>query len=85
MSVVSCTEASRGCGFRCSFCVIPAEVGSHAAYDLSWIAATIDSAIATSSTVSFRRRYLIVLFIEPCTPPSLSLSLCQPRPIETRL
>jgi hypothetical protein len=65
--------------------VIPAEVGSHAAYDLSWIAATIDSAIATSSTVSFRRRYLIVLFIEPCTPPSLSLSLCQPRPIETRL
>jgi hypothetical protein len=57
-------EASRGCSFRCSFCVIPAEVGGHAAYDLSWIAATVNSAIATSPTLSFRRRYPIVLFID---------------------
>jgi radical SAM superfamily enzyme YgiQ (UPF0313 family) len=57
-------EASRGCSFRCSFCVIPAEVAGHATYDLSWIAATIDSAIETSPRLSFRRWYPIVLFID---------------------
>jgi hypothetical protein len=57
-------EASRGCSFRCSFCVIPAEVGGHATYDLSWIGATVDSAIATSPRFSFRRWYPIVLFLD---------------------
>ena len=57
-------EASRGCSFRCSFCVIPNEAGGHAAYDLSWIGATVDSAVETSPRFSFRRWYPIVLFID---------------------
>jgi len=57
-------EASRGCSFRCRFCVIPAEVGGHAAYNLANIAAAIDSAIGTSPIFSFRRWYPIVLFLD---------------------
>jgi hypothetical protein len=57
-------EASRGCSFRCSFCVIPAEVAGHATYDLAGIAAAVDSAIATSPMFSFRRWYPIVLFVD---------------------
>jgi hypothetical protein len=57
-------EASRGCSFRCSFCVIPAEVGGHSTYDLASIAAAVDSAIGTSPRLSFRRWYPIVLFID---------------------
>ncbi len=55
-------EASRGCRFKCSFCVIPAEVGGHAAFALSRIAEAIDDAIATSPRFSFRRWYPIILF-----------------------
>lgn len=57
-------EASRGCSFRCSFCIIPAEVGGHAAYDLAGVAAAIDSAIDSSPPFSFRRHYPIVLFLD---------------------
>jgi hypothetical protein len=57
-------EASRGCSFRCSFCVIPAEARGHAAYELPWIGATVDSAIETSPRFSFRRWYPILLFID---------------------
>jgi len=57
-------EASRGCSFRCSFCVIPAEAGGHAVYDLAAIANAVDSAIATSPRLSFRRWYPIVLFLD---------------------
>jgi radical SAM superfamily enzyme YgiQ (UPF0313 family) len=57
-------EASRGCSFRCSFCVIPAEAGGHAAYRLTAIANAVDSAIATSPRLSFRRWYPIVLFLD---------------------
>ena len=38
-------EASRGCSFRCSFCVIPAEAGGHAIYDLDAVRAAVESAI----------------------------------------
>ena len=41
-------EASRGCTFKCTFCVIPAEAGSHAPYDIRTIADAIDNAISTS-------------------------------------
>lgn len=57
-------EASRGCSFRCSFCVIPAEVGGHATFDLAGIAAAVDNAIETSPRFSFRRWYPIVLFLD---------------------
>jgi radical SAM superfamily enzyme YgiQ (UPF0313 family) len=57
-------EASRGCSFRCSFCVIPAEAGGHTAYNLSAIADAVGSAIATSPILGFRRWYPIVLFLD---------------------
>ncbi len=57
-------EASRGCSFRCSFCVIPAEAGGHAPYDLSAIKAAVDSAIATSPRLSIRRRYPTIIFLD---------------------
>ena len=57
-------EASRGCSFRCSFCVIPAEAGGHATYDLAAIVNAVDSAIATSPRLRFRRWYPIVLFLD---------------------
>lgn len=57
-------EASRGCSFRCSFCVIPAEAGGHAAYDLAAIANAVNSAVATSPRLGFRRWYPIVLFLD---------------------
>jgi len=48
-------ETSRGCSFKCNFCVIPAEIGTHARFDLSLLARAIDNAIATSPRWSFRR------------------------------
>ena len=44
-------ESSRGCRFKCNFCVIPAEVGTHARYDLATLAAGIDNAVSTQSAI----------------------------------
>ncbi len=57
-------EASRGCRFKCSFCVIPNEVGGHTAYALGHIARAIDDAISASPWRSFRRWYPIILFLD---------------------
>jgi radical SAM superfamily enzyme YgiQ (UPF0313 family) len=57
-------EASRGCSFRCKFCVIPAEGAGHTGYSLAMVAASIDSAIASSPAFSFRRWYPTVLFVD---------------------
>jgi radical SAM superfamily enzyme YgiQ (UPF0313 family) len=57
-------EASRGCSFRCKFCVIPAEGAGHTGYSLAMVAASIDSAIASSPIFSFRRWYPTVLFVD---------------------
>jgi hypothetical protein len=57
-------ESSRGCSFRCRFCVIPSEVGGHAAYDLTTLAAEIDNAIASSPRWSFRRWYPMINFLD---------------------
>lgn len=57
-------EASRGCSFRCSFCVIPAEAGTHAPYDLQAFAASLESALATSPRWSFRRLYPMVMLLD---------------------
>ena len=54
----------RGCSFKCRFCVIPAEVGGHARYDLATLAAAIDDAIATSPRLSFRRWYPMINFLD---------------------
>jgi radical SAM superfamily enzyme YgiQ (UPF0313 family) len=57
-------EASRGCSFKCSFCVIPSEVGAHASYGVDQLAATIDNAISTSPRLSFRRFYPIFMLLD---------------------
>jgi radical SAM superfamily enzyme YgiQ (UPF0313 family) len=57
-------EASRGCSFRCTFCVIPAEVGAHATYDLRTLSETINSAISASPRLSFRRQYPILMLLD---------------------
>jgi hypothetical protein len=57
-------ESTRGCSFRCSFCVIPQEVGGHAKYNLSSLSAAIDNALATSPFFSFRRWYPTIIFLD---------------------
>ena len=61
---VHLVEASRGCSFKCSFCVIPSEVGGHASYDFDRFAAAVESAISTSPRLSFRRLYPIILLLD---------------------
>ena len=62
--VIHLVEATRGCSFKCSFCVIPTEVGSHATYDLDRLAKTIDNAILSSPWLSFRRLYPIFMLLD---------------------
>jgi len=62
--LVHLMEASRGCSFRCSFCVIPAEVAGHAAYELAVLSAAIDNAIASASLFSFRRWFPLIMFLD---------------------
>jgi radical SAM superfamily enzyme YgiQ (UPF0313 family) len=57
-------EATRGCSFKCSFCVIPSEVGAHASYDFDQLTKTIDNAISTSPILSFRRLYPILMMLD---------------------
>lgn len=57
-------ESSRGCRFKCNFCVIPAEVGTHARYDVATLAAEVENAIAAAPRWSFRRWYPIVLMLD---------------------
>lgn len=57
-------EASRGCSFRCSFCVVPAEGADHTSYSLTTVAKAIDNAIASSPYFSFRRWYPMIFFLD---------------------
>ena len=57
-------ETSRGCSFKCNFCVMPSEVGRHVRYDLAILAAGIDDAIAASPPFSFRRWYPMVTLLD---------------------
>jgi hypothetical protein len=57
-------ESSRGCSFRCSFCVIPQEVGGHIPYDISNLSASINNALTTSPLFSFRRWYPTIIFLD---------------------
>jgi hypothetical protein len=57
-------ETSRGCSFKCSFCVVPTEVGVHARYDLATLAAGLENAISSSPVFSFRRWYPMINFLD---------------------
>jgi hypothetical protein len=57
-------ESSRGCSFKCTFCVIPAEFGTHVRYDLKTLADSLESALSSSPWWSFRRWYPMVMFLD---------------------
>ena len=57
-------ESSRGCRFKCNFCVVPAEVGTHARYDVETLAAELDNALAAAPLTSFRRWYPMVVMLD---------------------
>lgn len=57
-------EASRGCSFRCRFCVLPAEGADHAAYGLDAVADAIDDSIATSPRFGLRRWCPTLYFLD---------------------
>ena len=57
-------EASRGCSFKCSFCVMPAEAGGHVAYAVDAVRAAIDDSIRTSPRLSLRRLLPQFVFLD---------------------
>lgn len=57
-------EASRGCSFKCSFCVMPGEVGGHATYDMDHFARGLESTLAASARWTFRRWYPLVMLLD---------------------
>jgi radical SAM superfamily enzyme YgiQ (UPF0313 family) len=61
---VHLVESSRGCSFRCKFCVIPAEGARHAPYKVDAVEAAIDDAIAASPWYSIGRLYPALWFID---------------------
>lgn len=61
---VHLVESSRGCSFRCRFCVLPAEGSRHAPYEIGAVTAAIDNSIASAPWWSVARRYPTVWFID---------------------
>ena len=57
-------EASRGCSFTCSFCVMPAENNRFVAYGVAATEAAIERSIATSPRWSIRRRWPMLWFMD---------------------
>ncbi|USQ94570.1 B12-binding domain-containing radical SAM protein [Caulobacter sp. RL271] len=57
-------EASRGCNFKCDFCVIPAEGARHTKYGVQRVTQAIDDAVAASPFWSLRRWLPTVWFID---------------------
>lgn len=57
-------EASRGCNFKCDFCVIPAEGAKHTTYRVGTVAKTIKRAIQSSPFFSIQRLFPLVFFID---------------------
>lgn len=63
-TVAHLAESSRGCSFKCSFCVIPSEVGAHARYTLESFAASIENALDSAPVFSLRRWYPMVMLLD---------------------
>ncbi len=61
---VHLVEASRGCSFRCKFCVIPAEGARHAPYAIDAVDAAIDDTINAAPWYSIGRLYPAIWFID---------------------
>lgn len=57
-------EASRGCNFKCDFCVIPAEGATHAAYGIENVAQNINNSVTSSKPLSLQRLFPMIWFID---------------------
>ncbi len=57
-------ESSRGCNFRCDFCVVAAEQARHAAYDVDTVMQAIRDSIESAPPLSLQRRYPVVWFLD---------------------
>ena len=57
-------EASRGCNFKCDFCVIPAEGANHATYRVETVATSIEKAIESTVWSSVQRLFPCIFFID---------------------
>ena len=57
-------EASRGCSFTCSFCVMPAEKNAFVAYGRSRTMAAIRASIAAAGWRTLRRRWPMLWFMD---------------------
>lgn len=63
-TIAHLAETSRGCSFKCSFCVIPSEVGAHARHSLASFEASLESALRASPIFSLRRWYPLVMLLD---------------------
>ena len=61
---VHLVEGSRGCSFRCSFCVVPAEGAYHSPHTLDHVRRAIASAFRWASPLSLRRWHPAILFYD---------------------
>ncbi|MDM0105381.1 hypothetical protein QTH97_10590 [Variovorax sp. J22R24] len=57
-------ETSRGCSFKCSFCVMPNEVGGHATYSIDHFKTGLQDTLASSAPWSFKRWYPLVMLLD---------------------
>ncbi|HEX3465533.1 MAG TPA: hypothetical protein VHS78_15900 [Candidatus Elarobacter sp.] len=57
-------ESSRGCNFRCDFCVIPAESARHTHYGAPRVAQAIGDSITASPRFSVKRTFPMLFFID---------------------
>lgn len=61
---VHLVESSRGCSFRCKFCVIPAEGARHAAWQLDAVDAAIESALDAAPRFRIARLFPTIWFLD---------------------
>ncbi len=57
-------EASRGCRFTCTFCILPAEQNRYLSYGAPSVSQAIESSVASSPRWSLRRRFPMVWFMD---------------------
>lgn len=72
-------EASRGCSFACSFCILPAERNGHLAYGAATVIQAIDDAVDSSPRWSLRRLFPMIWFMDNnfSDDPKYLKALCQ--------
>ena len=63
-SIMHLVEASRGCNFRCDFCVIPAEKARHTPFGTPRVLRMIDASIGGSPRLSLKSLLPIIWFID---------------------